>query len=711
MELGYGYRAIQRLESGNGLAFAEIAAPDEVSLDAGLPASPQLLDACTQLTGAVASAEEGEADLFLPVRYGTVTLFDRLPRRFYCRARLIAGSVSDSRSYDLDLFNESGRVLGRIDGFVVRRAPKRALLRNAGGHAGSLIHQIKWRPVQRPTTSPRSPGTWLLYGETFEESEPLAREFGEDSILVAAAPDFVRHSNTRFSLSPGTVSHWDRLLEDRSLAGVAILPAPQAATTSADALMDGARAVCAAPLALVQALIRRDVDLSSGLWFLTRGAVALEWGEPVWPLSSLRLGFGRVAASEHPRLNVRLLDLDAVRPISPKDLASLLACFGAPPEQVWRDGSGYVPELTLVSASAHPVTIRNEGTYLITGGLGALGQRTSQWLADKGARHIVLSSRRAPAEAIQAIESDLAARGCACHVIAADVSRAPDIDALFARIGDLQLPPLRGVIHAAGVLDDGMITQQSWDRFEGVLEAKVTGAWRLHEATERLPLDFFALYASAASLFGVPGQSNYAAANSFLDGLAFYRIAKGLPATVIDWGPWADLGMTSSRTVQTRLRSRGVEALHPDQALRALDQLLGEGMPQAVVARVNRALWNGGAESELLKQLTETPAEDRVAALTAHLQREVRLVLGVSDPPALDDGFFNLGMDSLLGNELLNRLQTQIGPAHRLPSTTLFDYPTVSELAGHLAGRLFGSRARNPNTRPGGELPRNRWRS
>jgi NADPH:quinone reductase-like Zn-dependent oxidoreductase len=182
-----------------------------------------------------------------------------------------------------------------------------------------------------------------------------------------------------------------------------------------------------------------------------------------------------------------------------------------------------------------PASIQPDGTYLITGGLGGIGLTVARWLVEQGARHIVLVGRHAPsASAVQAIQA-MRALGTQVTVEQADVARADEIAAVLAHI-DRSMPALRGVFHAAGVLDDGLLAQQSWERFERVLGPKVNGAWNLHVLTQDKPLDLFVLFSAGAALIGPLGQGSYAAANAFLDGLAYLRASLGLPAISINWG-------------------------------------------------------------------------------------------------------------------------------------------------------------------------------
>jgi acyl carrier protein len=239
-----------------------------------------------------------------------------------------------------------------------------------------------------------------------------------------------------------------------------------------------------------------------------------------------------------------------------------------------------------------------------------------------------------------------------------------------------------------------------------VLGGKAAGAWLLHEATRGRPLDFLVLYSSVSSVLGPAGQGTYAAANAFLDGLAQHRHALGLPATCVNWGPWADAGMAAGATVRAQLARQGLTPLKPGQAHRALAQLLetgssgmvleadwkrmskhlGDAHPPILSGLLVRSGPNG--DGLLSRRLLATPAAARGQVLTEYLQRELQQILSLAEPPAADSGFFDLGMDSLMAVELRNRLQAQLGEAYPVSNTLAFDYPTVGRLARHLGEKL-----------------------
>ena len=368
-----------------------------------------------------------------------------------------------------------------------------------------------------------------------------------------------------------------------------------------------------------------------------------------------------------------------------------------------------MPRLEPLGVAAGGVDVRAKSSYLVAGGLGALGLCVAQWLVDKGALHLVLAGRRAAsAEAQVAIET-WRQRGVAVAVVEADIAVRADASRLFSTIA-ASMPPLRGVLHAAGVLDDGVLQQQNWQDFERVLRPKVDGAWNLHELTSEMSLDFFVCFSSMVALFGSPAQGNYVAANSFMDALAHYRRAQSLPALSINWSPWARVGMAADLKMrdQRRLAKRGVRSIDPEDALRALDRLMGTGAAQVGVLPIDWPIFlqaSPGADippyfehvlertepvaaSTLLANLRQAPAEERPSLLVAHLKVEIAQVLELGDAEviAMQHRLFDLGIDSLMAVELRNRLKA--GLELNLSATLLFDYPTLEALVPHLLAEL-----------------------
>jgi len=471
---------------------------------------------------------------------------------------------------------------------------------------------------------------------------------------------------------------------------------------------------------LVQALVKQNELLTPRLWLVTRGTMPV--GQPL-PLSVAQAplwGLGKSFALEHPKMWGGMIDL-APDALVDEATTLLTEIWDSQKEDhlAFRDGQRYVARLVRSSfPKSQEVSLRSDSTYLITGGLGGLGLRVAQWMVEHGVRHLVLIGRSGALIQAQEVLKKLEQTGAQILVAKADVSNEESMIRVLEEIS-ASMPAVRGLVHAAGVLDDGTLVQQSWERFTRVMDPKLKGAWNLHKLTQGLPLEFFIMFSSSSSLLGLPGQSNYAAANAFMDALAHHRRALGLPGLSINWGQWAGTGMAAnlSSYYQTRLTAQGMSPITSTQGLQVLGQLLGQASAQVGVLLNEWSMFkqqfsirsqlpllsvlvhSGGDKeatesastqrNELLLQLESTQASERQQLLIAHIQAEVAKVLGLkpSQLPGSQQGFFDMGMDSLMALELKNRLEATFNSS--LPSTLAFEYPTIADVAEYLAKEVL----------------------
>jgi acyl transferase domain-containing protein/acyl carrier protein len=363
--------------------------------------------------------------------------------------------------------------------------------------------------------------------------------------------------------------------------------------------------------------------------------------------------------------------------------------------------------MAVVDTAAAP-RVHADGLYLITGGLGGLGLALAEWMVGEGARHLALVSRRAPSAAAAEAVAALDRRGARVRVCGVDVADAGALGAMLAGLR-AEGPPLRGVVHAAGVLEDHLLLDLAPEHWRTVMAPKVGGAWNLHELTRDEALDFFVMFSSGAALLGSPGQGNYAAANSFMDGLARHRRREGRPALSVAWAPFSDVGLAVAPERGARLAAEGLPSLAPAQGMALLGRLLGGAPAYTAALRVDAARWieahPGAARASLLANLrqrvpeppTAAPLPDTLRAFSSgrarrealeehladQLARVLKLALVRVDRQA---SFKQLGLDSLMAVELRNRLERSLGL--RLSATLVWNYPTIAQLVPYLAGKL-----------------------
>ncbi|MFD9464720.1 SDR family NAD(P)-dependent oxidoreductase [Streptomyces sp. NPDC060027] len=368
-----------------------------------------------------------------------------------------------------------------------------------------------------------------------------------------------------------------------------------------------------------------------------------------------------------------------------------------------------------------------DGTVLITGGLGAVGRHIARLLAEHGVPRLLLTSRQGAADPRAAeTTAELTALGTEVEIAECDVADATALAGVLAGVGDAL--PLRGVVHCAGILDDGVVADLTPERLARVLSPKVDGAAHLHRLTADTPLDLFLLISSAAGVLGSPGQGNYAAANVFLDQLAHHRRALGLPGVSVSFGAWAGEGLAAEHADLDRMARLGHRALTPDQGRELVELALRRGTPHLIAWSLDlprlrestaatdggtAALWgsllpaprtgqDGGAG--LADRLARLPEADRAARVLALVREEASRALGLRSAESVgpDQPLRELGMDSVTAVELRNRIGTRIGA--RLPATLLFDHPTANRLSAHLLATALATDGRT--TRRGAPDPR-----
>ncbi len=364
---------------------------------------------------------------------------------------------------------------------------------------------------------------------------------------------------------------------------------------------------------------------------------------------------------------------------------------------------------------------RADATYILTGGLGALGLVFAEWLADNGARHLALFGRSKPKAAAEKKIAELAARGVIVRVFAADAADREGLSAVMQQIRK-DMPPVKGIFHLAGLLEDGMILSSNWDRFEAVLSPKVYGGWNLHELSADLDLDMFVMFSSVAALFGNRGQSNYASANAFLDALVHWRRQQGMAATSFNWGPWGEVGMATDAKRAEIIAKTGFYTLSVSDGLEIVGDVLKSDWPQAGVAELNLATYlnsrseseqagfyeelmarlgsgagaqadEGGADgaaqavagpADFWQDLASAPQESRQLVMEHLVKRSVAAVLNFKNPDDIDVNrpFRELGFDSLTNAEFINHLDKTLKAG--LSQSLYMEFPTVSKMSANL---------------------------
>lgn len=768
---GPSFQGVKQVWRRAGEAFARISLDAALTKDAAASSvHPLLLDNCLQVIACAFPPRTGEAEGFTYLPVGVERV--RVGRKHltagvswsYARLRVPVAPVQDEPEVltaDAMLVTQSGEVVLELRGVRLRRVrgsfqTEAARVQHAQDAAGELLYEIDWPQSELPSTQPHvseAQGKWLIFADDIGVGEIVkARLEIEDAarcVLVRAGSSFRRVAPDEFEIDPASAQDFDQLLAEASASeppgwrGVIHLWSLDVAALAEPAAEDPAQAQtagCGSILHLLQSLDRAGLAHSGlaqsvRLWLVTSGAQPAAGGHgpgnigniaqsPLW-------GLGRVIAREFYSLRCTMIDVNhATQDENASAVFQELRSASGEQQVVWRDAARYVARLQRRKRSSvkeDHISLRADATYLITGGLGGLGLKLAGWMVERGAKHLVLVGRSgASAPALEVI-SGLAEAGAQVRVVAADVSEPEHVARTLAEIA-ATMPPLKGVVHAAGVIEDALLRHYDQDRFARVLAPKIQGALNLHSQTLGSTLDFFVLFSSISSVLGSTGQAAYAAGNSFLDALAHQRRGLGLHGLSINWGPWADVGMAASRSED--FARQGVGSIQPEAGLRVLERLLLEDATQVGVLPVRwpefittfspsperelflsdfldtaaalkdhaeRAPNRAGSTQtqsalvgQLVEQLTRALPSERVAILTARLQSETCRVLGLPSSTQLDitQGFFDLGMDSLMIAELNKNLQSAI--ERQFPLSMMFEHANIEALTRYLFEQVLG---------------------
>lgn len=716
--LAYGpaFQAIDGYwRDGLGGALARLRLPPALATEqAGYRFHPVLLDACLQAAVAALDPDNLPADSVpLPVSIATLECYRTPGASLWCRAALRAREREGTQEYlaDLTLFDEDGSIVAELSGLRLKLVPRSLL---ADTTAAEDIYCLEWRALPRTDagTDAGDPVSWLLFLDQTgfgRRLGALLEAAGQSCTYVSAGTAYRQMEPHHLEIDPEAPADYRHLLQALSVGDATALRVVDLRALDCPAIREDQTTAlagshlhqaCAGALALLQALAEAFA-LPPAVTLVTRGGVAVVNNDPSAGLAQTALqGLAKSVAAEMPGWPLAVIDLDPAG-LQEQGATELLTELRGPAGRefvAWRQGQRHVARLVhgKLASFADKASFRKDGTYLITGGLGDLGLRVAQWAGERGAGHLVLMSRHEPGrEAAERVEK-LRQAGIGVEIALADVSQPSALAAMVERIR-ASLPPLRGVIHAAGLVDDGSLAHQSRAAFARVLAPKVLGAWHLHALTAAMPLDFFVLFSSMASLLGTAGQSNYAAANAILDALAHYRRARGLPALSINWGPWSETGMAHRLGVVAGLAEVGLGAVSPTLGLQRLGQLMSQdslaqagvvpidwpkflarrGAPEVPPLFADMAAEQGADQAaapagklrqDLIDQVQSLPSEQSQSLLVDYLGavagRVLKLDADQTRALAAAAGvrrLSELGFDSLMAIEMRGRINGELG--------------------------------------------------
>jgi 8-amino-7-oxononanoate synthase len=619
--------------------------------------------------------------------------------------------------------------------------------------AEARFYEIAWQPCALPelqldgqVDGQSSTKHWLIFVDAQGVGQALAdrlRQAGHEVATVALSSDQYLAVGDQYAVNPDSREQFQMLhrdlLKGEELGDRHILYLWGLDDAYADLTLENIQSAyqksCGGLLHLVQVMNEFEAR-SPNLWIVTHNAQSLKNSIAAPAISQSALwGLVRSLRWEQSDWNCTCIDLERIDLNRQLDIlwAELFQWDGE--DQIAHvEDQRYVARLAPTSPDlvAHPTTfnLQTDATYLVTGGLGALGFQAAQWLASQGAKHLVLVGRSLPNASIQTQIEQLRTSGIQVDIHSVDIANSTQVDQLISSQTNL-----RGIIHAAGLLADGLLSQQSWQQFQQVSQPKLAGTWNLHQATQTLDLDFFVCFSSIATILGSPGQGNYAAANASMDAIIHHRRKRGLPGTTINWSTWADSGMATrlKAIAQTRLAAQGMRALAPQVGFQCLAQILLANLTQVTVLPIDWSQFkvirsmplltqvlpqvlsqvmkpNGSAWQQSTQQfsapqqlvdlqldsqpsiwqpLADAEIEEQRSHLLQLVLSQVARILGIRSATAIDlhQPLTDLGMDSLTSVELLNTLKAKLdqpfSPALLNPS------PTIDQLVMRLQVMLF----------------------
>jgi NAD(P)-dependent dehydrogenase (short-subunit alcohol dehydrogenase family)/acyl carrier protein len=726
---GPAFQGVEDVWLGADEAVAHVRLPEAAGEAAAYRIHPALLDACLQVSATLMG--EGDETL-VPVEISQLEVHSWSWREAWVRVAPSAATPGTTPRASLDIvaMDEGGRLLLEVTGLHVQQIADAPAADPFAGCAYGVVWRPKPLAAATSTASPssaRAPGpkTWLVFTDATGTGAAVAEELrarGDVCVEVVSGPRFERSHPRGYVIDPAKPEDYQRLFREVVGADVTFrgvihcwnLDATQLESTSPETLLADLRRGTVSVLHVVQELVWQSFRDAPRLVLVTRGAQPVgEFASALALAQSVLCGLGRTIAVEQPDLACTRIDLDpAPHPDEAAALVDELLAGDGEDQIAMREGQRLVARLERRDLdTADAPTFSPDVSYLITGGLGGLGLTTARWMVASGARHLLLVGRNDPTDASREAIRAMTEAGAEVRTWRADVARSADVESTMAYL-DENMPPLRGIIHAAGVLEDRTLQEMGEEQFTRVIRPKVLGGWNLHLATRRLDLDFFVMYSSAAALLGAPGQGNYAAANTFLDALAHVRAAEGLPAMSIQWGAFSEVGMAAAETNRgQRLAHRGIESFTPAEGMDILSRLIGDPWGEIGVLRMSVRQWvefyPGAASAPFLSRLRKAeertlatksasafldalrgmPPMERRPALERHVAECLGRVLGL--PPERIEvraPFRGYGMDSLMSLEIRNRLEASLGL--RLSAALLFTYPTTAALVDHLLAEL-----------------------
>jgi phthiocerol/phenolphthiocerol synthesis type-I polyketide synthase D len=773
IQLSGSFRGIERLWRRDGEALGRVRLPADFEREAAsYQVHPTLLDACFQvLIAALPDALfRDDGALYLPTGLRSFQLHQPPGKQVWSHASLATRPEQADGLFEGDvlILDEQGQVLIEAQGMQLQSSlPAASIITTPvkttstqQNELAEWLYELRWEPTATEL-SKRLPierlGKWLLFmdsaGVGYRLAEMLMNQ-GATCFEVVPGKKFQVLGHRQYQIDPGNPEDMQRVVrlvqaaDAEPLCGVVhlwSLDATPVSQTSPVSLVEDQTLSTGSALHVLQALVHAGGNEPPRVWLVTQGAQAVAADASALAVAQSPLwGLGRTCAMEHPELWGGLVDLDPQEAVddAASQLFGVLADQHGEDQTAFRQGERYVARMVRCQDwTQQQVTLRSDATYLITGGFWGLGFEVARWLVQKGARHLVLMGRTnvpprdqwdrlAPGSRLARLVAgirELEQSGARIYCAAVDVTDERDLRAFWQDFVRQGQPPIRGVMHAASVWQDAQgqslvrpLANLDATALEAVFRPKVVGSWLLHTLLRNTKLDFFVSFSSGASLFGSAAQGNYAAAGAFLDALAHYQRAQGVPALSVDWGAISEIGFGATPEglrVHEYWESHGIQRITPRHVLAALDLLIPQQLAQVGVINLDWLLLqqfypqiaslplvthliaapaDGSAgvvaatatEHAIVPQILAAEPSARLPLLETYLCEQVGVVLRV---PAsrldIEQPLTTLGLDSLMAIELKNRIELALKV--RVPIVTFLQGPSIAQFAAQVLEQML----------------------
>ncbi|SYX84230.1 type I polyketide synthase [Paenibacillus alvei] len=670
----------------------------------------------------------------IPISLGKLKYHYRDAESYWCHIK-----VDDSQQSgvvgDIDVYNEKGEIVFEIERLMAKITERDTLLKEINNNGERLLYQVEWMEQARASknTKAGSNEKMVLIGndpDIIDRFHERLNGYGIPSIRVIQSDKYVEHDDDIFFVSYTNKHDVKRLLENIAsrygkdickLIYVSTADEAKLNNLTADQLIDTVEKECSGLLHLVQSITELNYSNKMKIKVITnnvhqiddavKGAATSLYQAPLW-------GFTEVIRLEHTLLWDGIIDTDTHMLKNEIDDIINEILHGEEKQVVLGEQhKRYIPRLIRNSKSRAnkeelAIRIDDDAAYLITGGTGSIGQVYTEYLIDRGAKNIILVSRSKASGKLLETMSLWKEKGVHITLEQADVSDEADVIAMVQKLKQNNLT-IKGVVHAAGIIDDKMIKDQTWNSFENAFKTKVWGSFHLHHALQDESLDFFVMMSSISSVVGNMGQANYAAANYFMNRFAAYRRSLGMPAMSICWGPWEEAGMaTSNSNILKNIENKGLYGMSKELGKKMIDKVFHKDLASIVVVDANWELFSqrtgvdevtaflsnfitnnhsrgtqgeqSAVKEDVIAKLHELSETERSEYLLSLLHKAAADIIGFQDINQLsvDSSFTEQGVDSLMIFSLRNEIKALLDL--QVDISVFFNYPSLRKLNGYL---------------------------